>query len=221
MVRLPSFSHSCKQTFKKTLHQNHQGPYDSGRYKKVRSTGSVKEQKESERKSISDKHPTIVQTTSRGISTWWSFANTIFCPYDHLYTVRSLSHNLFPYDLLRYDLLSCTQLKRGKRELIVVIMSTRGAAAWDAAPVRGWPAEARQERAGGELRQRHHLLQRHRRLHGHVCREHSASGIWCWNSWTHFYNYLVFVVDLIAWKRFPTPVPVWRVWPDHWGRRFT
>ena len=50
------------QTFQKTLHQN--PPSSSAirqRCKKVWSTGSVKRQKESERKSISDRHPIIVQ----------------------------------------------------------------------------------------------------------------------------------------------------------------
>ena len=41
----------------------HHRPHDSGKYtkKKARSTGSVKRQKESERKNISDRHSIIVQ----------------------------------------------------------------------------------------------------------------------------------------------------------------
>lgn len=42
--------------------------------------------------------------------------------------------------------------------------------------LRGRAAEARRDGAGGGLRQRHHLLQRHRGLHVHVGREHTAAG---------------------------------------------
>ena len=58
MVRSPSFSDSCQQTFKETLHRSPPSSWAIRQWhKKVRSTGSVKGQKESERKSISDRYP--------------------------------------------------------------------------------------------------------------------------------------------------------------------
>ena len=62
MVLSPSFSDSCKNVFQKTLHQNPPSSWAIRQWcKKVRSTGSFKRQNESERKSISDRYPTIVQ----------------------------------------------------------------------------------------------------------------------------------------------------------------
>ena len=45
----------------------------------------------------------------------------------------------------------------------------------DVAPECGGPAETVGQCGGGVLRQRHHLLQRHRRLHGAVCEEHAGA----------------------------------------------
>ncbi|XP_062487726.1 atrial natriuretic peptide receptor 1 isoform X3 [Pezoporus occidentalis] len=51
-----------------------------------------------------------------------------------------------------------------------------GAALPDPAPLGGGAAEAGRDGAGGGLRQRHHLLQRHRGLHGAVGAEHAHAG---------------------------------------------
>ena len=64
MVRSPSFSDYCNKTFQKTLHQNPVPPASWAIHqwrKKVRRTGSVKRQKESEWKSILDWYLTTVQ----------------------------------------------------------------------------------------------------------------------------------------------------------------
>ena len=62
MVRSPSLSESCKNTFQKTLHQNPPPSWPIRQwYNKAWGTGSVKRQQESERKSNSDRYPAIVQ----------------------------------------------------------------------------------------------------------------------------------------------------------------
>ena len=45
----------------------------------------------------------------------------------------------------------------------------------DAAPECGGPTEAVWQCGGRVLRQCHHLLQRHRRLHGAVCEKHTGA----------------------------------------------
>lgn len=70
-------------------------------------------------------------------------------------------------------------------------------------------AEKRGDRAGRGIRQRHDLLQRHRGLHIHVCREHAATGAQCLIAnlsfvcfWQHLsVNFSDFQANLKAFKK--------------------
>ena len=117
MVRWPSFPYSCKRTLQKRLHQNPPSSWTIRQcYKKVRSTGSVKRQKESERKSISDRCLTIAQqVVQQQVNTFaealdnayasWSCWTIIECRSEMLFL--SLSFCLLTEPVLRTFLCHC------------------------------------------------------------------------------------------------------------------
>ena len=117
MFRSPSFTDSCKKTFQKTLHQNPPASWAIRQwYKKVRSAGSVKRQKESESKNIPDRYPTIFQrviqqqvnTLAEALDSGyahWSRGTIIGCRSEMLFL--SLSSCLLTDPVLRPFLYRC------------------------------------------------------------------------------------------------------------------